>query len=115
MLTTDALQELGVNVKEGLGRCLNNEGFYLRMVNKALDDEENFRRLSAAVAAGDKAAAFEAAHALKGVAGNLSLTPLYEPLSEMTELLRVGAAADYDALLARALASFEQMKALREA
>ena len=40
--------------------------------------------------------AFEAAHALKGVLGNLALTPIYDPVSEMTELLRArNTTADY--------------------
>ena len=47
------------------------------------------------VEAGDKDAAFEAAHQLKGVLGNLALTPMYEPVAEMTELLRARADAEY--------------------
>ena len=45
MLTVDALRQIGVNTKEGLGRCLNNEAFYLRLVNMALDDAA-FERLA---------------------------------------------------------------------
>ena len=87
MLTINALREYGANVQEGLERCLNDEGFYLEMVRMALD-EEGFKRLSDAIEAGDKKSAFEAAHALKGVLANVALTPLYEQVSEVTELLR---------------------------
>lgn len=112
MLTLDALRACGANTAEGLGRCMNNEAFYLRLVNMALDDA-SFQKLSDAVAAGDKRAGFEAAHSLKGVLGNLALTPIYAPVAEMTELLRAAADADYQSYLNRILAARDQMIALR--
>ena len=113
MLTIDALRRYGANTEEGLGRCLNNEGFYLRLVNKALMDT-GFEKLSAAVEAGDKQAAFDAAHALKGSMGNLALTPIYRPVVERTELLRSGEDADYKAYLAQILEARDTLKALSE-
>ena len=112
MLTLDALRACGANTAEGLGRCMNNEAFYLRLVNMALDDA-SFQKLSDAVAAGDKRAGFEAAHSLKGVLGNLALTPIYAPVAEMTELLRAAVDADYQSYLNRILAARNQMIALR--
>ena len=38
MLTIEKLREYGANVEEGLGRCMNNETFYLRLVNMAAGD-----------------------------------------------------------------------------
>ena len=87
MLNIDTLKACGANTEEGLGRCFNNETFYLRLVRMGLADP-NFDKLSAAMADDDAQAAFEAAHALKGSIGNLSLTPIYEPVSQLTELLR---------------------------
>jgi len=87
MLTVDTLRAFGANTEEGLGRCLNNEAFYLRLVGKGLADA-NFDRLKDAIASGDVTAAFEAAHALKGTTGNLALTPIFNPVSELTEKLR---------------------------
>ena len=87
MLTIDVLKEYGANTEEGLGRCFNNVDFYLRLVGMALDDP-NFQNLKTAMEAGDATAAFEAAHGLKGSIGNLALTPIYNPISEMTEALR---------------------------
>jgi HPt (histidine-containing phosphotransfer) domain-containing protein len=113
MLTIETLRQLGANTQEGLGRCMNNEAFYLRLVNMALD-EPNYGKLEEAVKNGDKKAAFEAAHALKGVLGNLSLTPLFEAASEMTELLRAGEDADYPALLARILEQRDALLAERD-
>lgn len=98
MLTIDALKGLGADTQEGLSRCLNNEAFYLRMVNMGLNDA-GFGKLEKAVADGDLDAAFEAAHALKGILSNLSLTPLITPVSDITELLRRKEDADYAALV----------------
>ena len=113
MLTIDALRKFGANTQEGLGRCMNNEAFYLRLVNMALGDA-GFEKLKEAIESSDKKAAFEAAHALKGVLGNLSLTPLYAPTSELTELLRAGTDADYPALLDQILRQREALIALRD-
>ena len=87
MLSIDDLRRFGANVQDGMGRCMNDESFYLEMVNMTLN-EKSFDRLTDAIRSGDRKGAFEAAHALKGITGNVALTPLYEPLTEMTELLR---------------------------
>ena len=57
---------------------------YLRMF---LEDE-NFKKLSEALPAGDVDAAFIAAHTLKGVCQNLGLDDLYDADVEVTEALR---------------------------
>jgi len=100
MLTIEKLRAWGANVDEAMARCLNNEAFYLRLADKALQDP-NFDRLKEAVAAGDLDRAFEAAHALKGVLANLALTPILDPVLEITELLRSRTQTDYAPLLAR--------------
>jgi len=100
MLTIDALKAYGANVQEGLARCMNNEAFYLRLVKMGANDA-NFRKLSDALANRDLAAAFEAAHALKGVLANLALTPVLQPVVEATELLRARTDTDYAPLAAR--------------
>jgi len=60
----DDLIAFGANVDEGLQRCMNNEEFYLRLV-ETVKNEASFGALQTAVEAGDLDAAFEAAHALK--------------------------------------------------
>ena len=111
MITLDALRAMGVNVDEGLGRCMNNEMFYLRLAGKALDDA-GFAALQAALEAGSWSEAFEQAHRLKGAIGNLSLTPVYEPLSVLTERLRTREAVEYEPLLAEILEKRGAMRAL---
>ena len=95
MLTLDKLKEFGADTSEGLARCMNNEDFYLKMVGMGIGDER-FETIKDVLEKKDWDAAFEMAHALKGVLGNLALTPIYTPMSEMTELLRAKVAdADY--------------------
>ena len=88
------LEAYGANVKEGVTRCVGNEEFYLRLVGRIKDDP-SFEQLEAAIGKGDLDEAFEAAHALKGSLGNLALTLLYKPVSQMTELLRSRTEMDY--------------------
>ena len=51
--------------------------------------------------------AFEHAHALKGVVGNLALTPLYETVSEITENLRAKVQTDYEVIYKKILSQRE--------
>ena len=97
MLTIEKLNEFGVDTKEGLTRCMNNQKFYFRMISMGLSND-SFEKLGKALEENNLDEAFEAAHALKGVLGNLALTPIYVPLSEMTEMLRAKKTADYTAM-----------------
>ncbi|MBR6157845.1 MAG: Hpt domain-containing protein [Lachnospiraceae bacterium] len=100
MITIDGLRAFGAGVDEGLARCMNNEAFYVRLVEKVLKDK-GFDELDAAVAAHDTDAAFEAAHKLKGVLANLALTPICEPVTQMVELLRNRTDTDYSQYMNR--------------
>ncbi len=97
MLTIDKLNDFGANTSEGLKRCLNMESFYLDLVKTAMNDEQ-LVKLGKAIENNDYDQAFEITHSLKGVYSNLSLTPLCEPISEMTELFRSKTQADYKAM-----------------
>ena len=113
MLTIDALRDAGVRVEDGLARCFGREDFYLRLVRIALADA-NFAKLEAAAAAGDMDAGFEAAHALKGALANLDLTPVLEPVKEITEKFRARVPGDYRAEVAAILAERDRLAALDE-
>lgn len=99
-MTIDDLVAFGADTAEGLQRCMNNEDFYLRLV-KMVPGDPSFQKLYDAIDEGDLETAFDAAHALKGSAGNLSLTPIFAPISEITELLRAGTQMDYTALVGK--------------
>ena len=94
MLTIDALRAYGADVDDGLRRCMNNEGFYLKLVEKVASDP-TVGQLKEAVEGGDLGRGFELAHALKGVTANLALTPVETPVREITELLRNRTETDY--------------------
>ncbi len=100
MLSVDALAEFGADVRSGLARCVNKEALYLRLVNK-VPASPDFAALRGAIAANDLKQAFEHAHGLKGILANLSLTPILEPVCEITELLRAETVTDYEPLLTR--------------
>lgn len=113
MLTLDGLKAFGADTEGGLARCMNNEAFYLKLVAKCVTDT-SCEKLKEAILAGDLNTAFEIAHSMKGVYGNLALTPIYEPVTEITELLRGGTQTDYTPYVAKITSKFEELKKLSE-
>ena len=113
MLTIEGLKEIGADTDPGLGRCLNNEAFYLRLVGMAVSDE-NFGKLREAVERDDLDAAFESAHALKGVLANVSLTNVLEPVKEITEDLRARKEKDYSEVLDKIDEELAKVKGLMD-
>ncbi len=111
MITVEKLNSFGANTAEGLGRCFGNKALYLRLVG-TIPSEGSFEKLKKSLEGNDLDAAFEAAHALKGVLGNLSLSPLYEPVVEITELLRAHTETDYAPMLERILQKRDELAAL---
>ena len=113
MITIEKLKQFGADTDQGLARCFKNEAMYLRLVNIAREQKE-FGELESTLAQNDLEGAFHAAHALKGVLGNLSLTPLYEPVTKMTEMLRERLDTDYSGLLKQVLDKKKELDALSE-
>ena len=109
MLSIDGLKAFGADTEGGLGRCMNNEAFYLKLVDKCISDP-SCEKLKEAVMANDLDTAFEIAHSMKGVYGNLALTPIYEPVSEITELLRAKTQTDYTPYVEKITEKFEELK-----
>ena len=111
MLTIENLRKYGANVDEGLKRCVNNEQLYLTLVNRFLD-QNTFSDLKAAILDHDLEKAFHIAHSLKGVIGNLSLSPLYDVIYQMTELLRNRTEMDYSDYIQRYEMSYSLLASL---
>ena len=89
MLTVEKLRSFGADVDDGIRRLMGNESFYLRMVTMACKDDKNdFGNMKAAIEAGNMHAAYDPAHNLKGVMGNLSLTPVFEPVRDVSDFLK---------------------------
>ncbi len=113
MITIEKLNAFGADTSEGLARCYGNEALYIKLV-KMIPAEKNFDLLKQSLDEGNLDAAFEAAHGLKGVLGNLSLTEMYDKCSQMTELLRARTQTDYSGMLAGLLDMRDKLAALCE-
>ncbi len=111
MITVEKLKSFGADTEDGIARCLDNEGFYLMLVQSAVTDEQ-ISALEKQITEKKLDSAFETAHALKGVYANLSLTPLYEIICEITEHLRSRDDIDYTPLTSKLDSSMNQLIAL---
>lgn len=79
----------GIDVDDCIGRLMNKEEVFLRLMKKFPEDT-NFRQLTDAIKSNNVEAAFNAGHALKGVASNLSMFGILEHLVPLVEILRNG-------------------------
>lgn len=83
----DELKDLGADVDEALKLLSGNASLYEKLLGtfvnlvRELDIRPDFD-------SNDYAEVLENAHKLKGAAGNLALTPLYQAYSEIVRLLR---------------------------
>lgn len=108
------LEEYGINYEVTLRRFVGNEEFYLKMLSK-LPQDNNLNKLNSALENGNLSDAFEAAHTLKGVAGNLGLTPLYQAVCMIVEPLRLGdKRSDYMELFQVVQSEFTKVEELCE-
>ncbi len=105
----EKLGAAGVNVDDALARLMGSRALYERLLVKFLDDG-NMARLTEAAAADDAEEGFEAAHALKGVCGNLSMTRLYELVSRQCDLFRAGDRAGAFALVPEAKQCYDEVR-----
>jgi len=95
---------MGGNYQEALGRLIS-PALVEKFIIKFLDDG-SYEALCRQMNAGVREDAFKAAHTLKGVCANLSITKLCGSVSELTEELRSGDAEVSD----RARELFESVR-----
>ena len=94
----EIFEAYGGNYDNTLGRFLGNESMYLRLLKMFFQDE-NMCLLGTAIENQEWRAAFEAAHTLIGVTGNMGLDPLYDAVCNIVEPLRLDdGQTDYAAL-----------------
>lgn len=87
MKILDELAAVGSDINEGLNRLMKDENLYARLLKKfpaSLEKQE----VLPFIESGDIQTAILNAHTIKGVTGNLSLTPLYTAYTEIVDLLR---------------------------
>lgn len=89
----EALLRAGINLDEAMERFMGNEELFMRFLKKFSNDT-SYQSLKQAMSEKNYKDAFEAAHALKGVCGNLSIAKLFELVSKETEFLRGGSAVE---------------------
>lgn len=88
----DVIKELaiwGCDIDSALERFGGDRELYKECL-KIFVDDKNFGELEKALAAKDVEAAFNSAHALKGVSGNLSLGQFYDSICRVSDSLKRG-------------------------
>lgn len=115
----DEVQEImksyGMDGEATMRRFMGNTKLYIKLLDM-LPADNSIHELDDALSAGDLEKAFEAAHTLKGVAGNLGLSPLYDAVCVIVEPLRKGEAVEgYPALFGAVQKEFKNALAMLEA
>lgn len=112
-MTDDVRSQLvaaGVDVDSVMARFMNNDALLERFLRKFKADP-NYQQLLEAVKEKDNEKAFAAAHTLKGVAGNLSLSALQSRVSDQCELFRGGNFEGGAALMDQVTEEYERVTA----
>ncbi|MCM1144983.1 MAG: hypothetical protein NC318_12805 [Blautia sp.] len=99
----EELEALGVNVEEGLERVLDDESLYETMLDMFPDRVNGSPIAIEDFEADSLDTLVERVHMLKGLTGNLAMTPLFEGYLQTLELLRAGrpkeAVVEYERIL----------------
>ena len=103
------LCEAGISVEEALERFMGNEMLLERFLKKFAEDT-NYEKLLQAMEEQDQTKAFESAHTLKGVCGNLSMKELYRLLEQQVDLLRNGDLTGAQELMPALTQAYEKIR-----
>lgn len=87
MSLIEELKSLGADTDDAIARFMGNSALYERMLKKLPKVIEEAPVMQY-VESGDIDTALANAHTLKGVVGNLSITPLYNNYTEIVTLFR---------------------------
>ena len=108
MTLLEELRTLGVDVDGGLKRLNGNEKLYTRLFGSFLKTL-NANAIAPDFDCSDYNDIIEKAHTLKGTAGNLSVTPLYEAYTDILGLLRSGKPEEAKPILEKILPIQEEV------
>lgn len=89
MSLLEELRALDVDVDGGLKRISGNEKLYIKLLGSFTKSIDTYK-VDADFDGNEYNDIIEKAHALKGVSGNLSITPVYEAYTKVVDLLRAG-------------------------
>lgn len=88
------LKTSGVDVDGAMERFMQKEDLYIRFLKK-FNEDKNFGGLRDCIEIRKFNEAFQYGHTLKGVTGNLGLTPLYEKVAKLVDTLRNSEEKEY--------------------
>lgn len=80
---------IDINITESLARFSNFEPMYVKYLKRFVD-EPTYAALQESIAAHDLKGIETNAHTLKGVAGNLGLTALFNDFNDIVQAVRKG-------------------------
>lgn len=83
------LAEYGIDHADAMERMMNNEALFKQLAQRYITDT-NCEGFIEAMNAGDLERAYKQAHTLKGVAGNLAFTQLYQLAEQACDALTSG-------------------------
>ncbi|HOO60814.1 MAG TPA: Hpt domain-containing protein [Bacillota bacterium] len=102
------LAQCETDVDGALQRFSEQEALYLEIV-RAFPNDETMDQLANAIAVSDWDGAFTAAHALKGLAGNLGFIPLFHEVGSLVMLIRAGREEEIDVVLKRVSRCYQDL------
>lgn len=92
-----ALEIQGVDVKGALGRVVGNEKLLRKLLGRFLHTQgDTIGRIRTALFDGDAQTAIREAHTLKGLAGNIGATLLFEYTAKLESILKSGETGSLD-------------------
>ncbi|MCM1121161.1 MAG: hypothetical protein NC416_01120 [Eubacterium sp.] len=94
MSLLEELKDLGVNIEEGLERVMDDEPLYETMLGMYIDKVDSNPIALEDFEGDDLETLISRVHILKGLTGNLAMTPLFEGYVQALDLLRSGNPAD---------------------
>lgn len=95
----EELENLGVNVTEGVDRVMGDEELYEMMLGMFVDTVNESPIALEDFDQNDTEELAKRVHILKGMTGNLSLTPLFDGYVEILGMLRAGRAGEAKAVM----------------
>lgn len=81
------LEENGVDVDATLNRFMGRDSIFMKFIMKFADDQ-SCKQIREGLENRDAQMAFDRAHSLKGVSGNLGIIPVYTLAAQISDLLR---------------------------
>lgn len=79
----------GIDIEEAMSRFMNNEGLMMKFLLRFPEDQ-SFAQMKKALEEKNADEAYQAAHSLKGLAGNLAMKKLFKVASQVVDDLRKG-------------------------